>query len=289
MKTRLRYAVLATVFVSASAWAGSSEPVATGHGAAGAPSGQQVAAKDAQAGAPAAGHGGWGYVGNTGPENWGRLSSDYQACLAGVEQSPINIGGGQGRFDGASVAPIDFDYRLSPVEFVNNGHTVQVNYAPGSGITIAGKRFELLQFHFHTPSEHAVGGHRAPMEAHLVHKAADGELAVIGVLIEEGPENLALSEFWGLMPTRAGETNHERRTLINARDLLPHGAGYYRYMGSLTTPPCSEGVNWFVMAEPVTASAKQIEQFGRVIGANARPLQPVGRRLVLAPLDGAKE
>jgi carbonic anhydrase len=298
MKTVWRVGVACLMLMAAAvmptvARSGSSEPTAPDRGATGAAAtaGHQIAAKDAQAEAPAAGHGGaaWGYAGGTGPENWGRLSADYRACLEGAEQSPIDIGGTKGRFDGASVAPIDFDYRLSPVEFVNNGHTVQVNYAPGSGITVGGKRFELLQFHFHTPSEHALGGHRAALEAHLVHKAADGELAVIGVMVEEGPENLALSEFWTLMPARAGESNRERRVLINARDLLPHGTGYYRYMGSLTTPPCSEGVNWFVMAEPVTASARQIGQLAKVIGANARPVQPVGRRLVLAPLDGVKE
>jgi carbonic anhydrase len=124
------------------------------------------------------------------------------------------------------------------------------------------------------------------MEVHLVHKSADGALAVVGVMVEEGNENLALSEFWSLMPRQAGETKQDKRTLINARDLLPHDTGYYRYMGSLTTPPCSEGVHWHVMAEPVTASAEQIRQIASVIGANARPVQPTGQRLVLAPVAG---
>lgn len=223
----------------------------------------------------------WSYSGKSGPENWGRLSKDYELCLQGVGQSPIDIGGSG--FDGATVAPIDFDYRLSPVEVANNGHTIQVGYAPGSGITVRGKRFELLQFHFHSPSEHAVGGRSAPMEVHLVHKSADGELAVVGVMMQEGDENMALSEFWNLMPYQAGESKRDKRVLINARDLLPRDTGYYRYMGSLTTPPCSEGVHWHVMAEPVSVSAEQIQQFAKLIGDNARPVQPVNRRLVLAP------
>ncbi len=289
-------AAIFLVFAGSGAYAESSK--SSSHGSVAAPakadhgpkdtSGHQVAAKDAtQDGTKKkAGHGGvhWSYSGKEGPDNWGRLSKDYHMCRQGAEQSPIDIGGTAG-FDGATVTPIDFDYHLNPVEILNNGHTIQVNYAPGSGITVRGKRFELLQFHFHTPSEHAVGGQRAPMEAHLVHKSADGELAVVGVMMQEGAENMALSEFWGLMPHKAGETKRGKSTLINARDLLPHDAGFYRYMGSLTTPPCSEGVNWYVMAEPVSVSAAQLQQFETMIGANARPVQPAGKRLVLAPLD----
>ncbi len=259
---------------------------APGVAAADADQGAQVAAKEtgAEAEKPSRGKSLWGYAGKKGPANWGRLSGEFQACLAGVGQSPVNIGG-SGGFDGASVAEISFNYTLSPVEFTNNGHTVQVNYAPGSSMTVAGKRYELLQFHFHTPSEHAVKGQRAAAEAHLVHKSADGELAVVGILMEEGADNLALSEFWGFMPRKAGETKRDKKVLINARDLLPSDTGYYRYMGSLTTPPCSEGVNWYVMAEPVSIGARQVQQFEVTIGANARPLQPVNKRLVLAPLD----
>ncbi len=271
--TRLAELALALAALAAGGVRAESSSGAAGH---------QVAAKDA--GAKVAGQGGapWGYAGAGAPENWGRLSKDYHLCLLGTEQSPIDIGGAP--FDGATVAPIDFDYRLSPVEITNTGHTIQVNYAPGSGITLRGTRFELLQVHFHTPGEHAVQGQRAPMEAHFVHQSAEGELAVVGVLMREGEENLALSEFWSLMPRQAGETRQEKRVLINARDLLPHDTGYYRYMGSFTTPPCSEGVNWQVMAEPVSASAQQIQFFAKLIGENARPVQPSGKRLVLAPL-----
>ena len=268
------------------ALAGSSGTAASHGQAAASAVANQTAAKASgdtahgQSGASGGSH--WGYQGNAGPANWGRMSKDYHLCADGTEQSPIDMAGS---FDGATLSGIEFDYRLSPVEFTNNGHTVQVNYAPGSAITVRGERFELLQFHFHTPSEHAIAGRQAPMEVHLVHKSAKGALAVVGIMIEEGAENLALSEFWSLMPRQAGETKQDKRTLINARDLLPVGQGYYRYMGSLTTPPCSEGVHWHVMSEPVTASAEQIKQIAAVIGANARPVQPTGQRLVLAPMD----
>lgn len=222
----------------------------------------------------------WAYAGQTGPERWASLSRDFELCGIGAMQSPIDMS----HFNGASVEPIAFDYKLSPLEIVHNGHTVQVNFAPGSGITIEGKRFELLQTHFHKPSEHSLGGRQSAMELHLVHKSAAGELAVIGVMMEVGDDNMALSEFWGAMPQQAGPPRVEARILINARDLLPSETGYYRYMGSLTTPPCSEGVNWFVMREPVSISLAQIERFAAAVGDNARPVQPVNQRFVLAPL-----
>jgi len=233
-----------------------------------------------------AGHAGpaWTYAGATGPERWAALSNDFEMCGIGAMQSPIDMS----HFNGASVDPIEFDYKLTPLEIIHNGHTVQVNFAPGSGITVEGKRFELLQAHFHKPSEYSMGGRQSAMEMHLVHKSAAGELAVIGVLMEVGDENVALSEFWDAMPQQAGPARSDPRTLINARDFLPRDTGYYRYMGSLTTPPCSEGVNWFVMRQPVSISMAQIERFAAAVGENARPVQPVNRRFVLAPLASAK-
>lgn len=230
------------------------------------------------------GHGGvhWAYEGKNGPDHWGDLSPDFGMCGHGTMQSPIDIAG----FSGASVEPIDFDYNLTPLEIVHNGHTVQLNYQPGSGITVSGKHFELLQFHFHSPSEHSVAGRQAAMEAHFVHKSADGELAVVGVMIEAGEENMALREPWAIMQKKAGKPRHEERVVINGRDLLPRDTGYYRYMGSLTTPPCSEGVNWYLLTEPVSASIEQIRKFGHAVDANNRPTQAVKNRLVLAPMAG---
>lgn len=224
--------------------------------------------------------GNWGYEGNAGPDNWGELSSDYLLCKDGQAQSPINIEATEGQ----AIAPIEFDYHLTPLRVLHNGHTVQLNYEPGSGITVNGKRYELLQFHFHTPSEHAMNGDRAVMEVHFVHKSADGQLAVVGVMMKSGDENLALREIWHKMPRTQSKEQVIADIMINARDLLPKNKSYFRYMGSLTTPPCSEGVNWFVMDEPITVSAPQAQQFAKAVhGNNARPVQAVNNRLLLAP------
>ena len=228
------------------------------------------------------GRGHWGYEGNTGPEHWGALSADYHMCRDGQAQSPIDIDAA----DGNATGEIEFDYHLTPMKVLHNGHTVQVNYAPGSGVTIKGKRYELLQFHFHTPGEHAVGGERALMEVHFVHKSADGQLAVIAAMMKAGEENLALREIWHGMPQRRAAEKESANITINARDLLPSNRTYYRYIGSLTTPPCSEGVNWLVLQEPITVSAQQAERFAKAVrGNNARPLQAVNNRLLLAPAD----
>lgn len=279
MRSSVTYGVVGCLIGVLAVGAAASEKTAT---PAPASPGAQVAAT--QATAPASGHGGptWGYAGAAGPERWATLSRDFELCGIGAMQSPIDMS----HFNGASVEPIVFDYKLSPLEIVHNGHTVQVTYAPGSGITVEGQRFELLQAHFHKPSEHSLGGRQSAMELHLVHKSAAGELAVIGVMMEVGEENLALSEFWGAMPQQAGPPRAEARILTNARDMLPSSTGYYRYMGSLTTPPCSEGVNWFVMRQPVSISVAQIKRFTAAVGENARPVQPVNRRFVLAPLTG---
>ncbi len=163
---------------------------------------------------------------------------------------------------------------------------MQVNYGPGSGITVEGKRYELLQFHFHAPSEHVVAGRQFAMEVHFVHQRADGELAVVGALMQVGADNMALREPWAIMPKKACKPRREDRVLINARDLLPRDTGYYRYMGSLTTPPCSEGVNWYVLAQPISVGMEQVRKLIAAVGANNRPTQPVSNRLVLAPMTG---
>ncbi len=227
------------------------------------------------------GHGGaqWAYEGKEGPENWGQLSKDFRSCESGRMQSPIDIADG---FT-ATGDPIEFDYYLTPLSIIHNGHTIQVNYKPGSGITVGGRRYELLQFHFHTPSEHAVGHARAAMEVHFVHKNATGQLAVVGALMQAGGENVALREIWASMPKKAGPAKVSKQVLVNGRDLLPRDRSYYRYMGSLTTPPCSEGVNWFFLTQPITVSMEQVEQFAKAVGENARPLQALNNRLLLSP------
>ncbi len=295
MKSTVKHVALAATLSVAAAGFGSA-PMSTAdaqdvtpasgaapvHGAAAADSHGAAPVAEFATAAPAGAHGGasWGYQGANGPDAWAQISFDYAACGAGVTQSPIDIAAS----DGASVHAIDFDYNITPLTIVNNGHTVQVNYAAGSSVEIAGKHYDLLQFHFHTPSEHAIDGGRAAMEAHFVHKADDGELAVIGVMIENGDSNLALEEIWQHMPMQASADIPVPQVLLNARDLLPKGDGYFRYMGSLTTPPCTEGVNWYVMQQPISVGTEQLAKFASAVGSNARPLQAQHNRLVLSPI-----
>ena len=248
-----------------------------------------ASAASAQSGeAPAGdGYGGatWSYEGSRGPENWGRLSPAFRLCGLGTMQSPLDIAD----TIPAHGDPIVFDYGPVPLNIVNNGHTVQVNYAPGSGIAVSGRRYELLQFHFHAPSEHSIAGRLAAMEMHLVHRNDAGRLAVVGVLLETGSENSALREIWAHMPERKSPERTIDGVLIDAGDLLPGDTSYYRYMGSLTTPPCSEGVSWFVLAEPVAIGRAQLDKLIRTIGANNRPVQAKSHRLLLAPGDVRQE
>ena len=218
----------------------------------------------------------WGYSGHEGPENWAKLSADNFAC-AGRNQSPINLTG----FIEAELSPINFNYQPGGREILNNGHTVQVNYQPGSSMTIDGKVFKLLQFHFHAPSENNINGKSFPLEAHLVHADKDGNLAVVAVMFEEGKANSGLSKAWQKMPEHEGDKNVLPAT-VNVDDILPADRDYYRFNGSLTTPPCTEGVRWLVMKQPVSASAEQLEKFRHALhGPNNRPLQAVNARPVL--------
>jgi carbonic anhydrase len=222
-------------------------------------------------------HASWGYKGSTGPENWGGLSKDFAACGNGTKQSPIDV---HANF-AAGKKPIGMDYSATELAILNNGHTVQVSYPEGSHLQVGNKAFRLLQFHFHAPSEHTIEGVSYPMEIHFVHQADDGELSVIGVMVAKGAENLALGEFWDDLPKSESNVRSVKNEVINARDLIPLESGFYRYMGSLTTPPCSEGVNWYVMKQPILASAEQIETFRGVMHDNNRPVQPVNGRLVV--------
>lgn len=219
----------------------------------------------------------WGYSGHEGPEHWGELSEDYWACSAGKNQAPINLSG----FIEAELEAIGVHYQVGGTEILNNGHTVQVNYASGSTITVGGHDFELKQFHFHTPSENHIKGNPFPMEAHFVHADKDGNLAVIGVMFVEGSPNESLAKAWARMPEKAGD-KHNLPSSIAAEGILPTNMDYYRFNGSLTTPPCSEGVLWLVMKEPVTASKEQIKKFSHVMHhPNNRPVQSVNARPVL--------
>jgi len=227
-----------------------------------------------------AGEAHWEYAGEHGPGHWGEMKADYAACGIGKVQSPIDIKGARK----AQLPAIQFDYKDSPLNLVNNGHTVQVNFAEGSSITVDGKKYKLLQFHFHTPSEEATNGKRHAMVAHFVHKSDDGKLAVIGVLLDKGADNSAFGAAMNRMPTEAGEERSYANVRINAASMMPAKKGYYSFDGSLTTPPCSEGVKWMVMKEPVKISARQAAAFSKLYKMNARPLQTANGREILESL-----
>lgn len=223
------------------------------------------------------GHGHWAYEGHAGPQHWGELDPGFTACKNGKEQSPINISTAK---QSSALQPIAFSYKASAAELVNNGHTIQVNLADGGSIKLDNEEFALIQFHFHTPSEEQIGGRHFPMVAHLVHKSATGRLAVVAVLLELGQENAALKETFSAMPAQAGE----KRALsggFNTSSLLPQDRSYYAFKGSLTTPPCSEGVRWQVLQKPVQISVAQFAAFKGLYPMNARPIQPShGRRVM---------
>jgi len=227
-----------------------------------------------------AGHGDahWGYEGKTGPDHWASLAAEFGTCGTGQNQSPVDLS----RIVEAEQPPVTFHYDSTPLTVTNNGHSVQVDYAPGSYIEVGNHRFELKQFHFHSPSEHEVAGHDYPMEGHLVHADEKGNLAVIGVLYEEGGENEVIRSVWDHMPTEAGHEEMIDGVMVNADGLLPEARSFYRYNGSLTTPPCTEGVTWMVMKQPVRVSRQEVEQFHALMGVdNNRPVQPLNARLVI--------
>lgn len=218
----------------------------------------------------------WEYSGEAGPDNWAKLSPEYYAC-AGKNQSPINLTG----FIKARLKPIIFSYRGGSAEILNNGHTVQLKALPGSSISVDGILFDLTQFHFHAPSENLINGKSFPMEAHLVHADKDGNLAVVAVMFTEGKANKALEKAWAQMPEKEGD-KVTLSSRISPLEILPPNRDYYRFNGSLTTPPCTEGVRWLVMKHPISASKEQIEKFVHVMHhPNNRPVQPVNARTVL--------
>jgi carbonic anhydrase len=217
----------------------------------------------------------WTYEGEHGPAHWGTLNPDYETCKLGKHQSPIDIRGAKA----ASLPAIEFSYQASPLKIVDNGHTVQVTYAPGSFITVGDKRYELQQFHFHHPAEEKVNGKPYPLVAHLVHKNAEGKLAVVAVLLTEGKANPFIESVWKYLPAEGKESAPEGVT-VDVADLLPTERGYYTFTGSLTTPPCSEDVTWFVLKKPAQVSKSEVAVFGKKYPHNARPVQPLNGRLV---------
>ena len=224
-----------------------------------------------------AAHPHWSYDGAEGPGHWSELEAGFSTCSSGKNQSPVNLTG----FIKAELAPIEFDYKADGDNIINNGHTVQVNFAQGSSMALNGHSFDLKQFHVHSPSENQIEGKTFPMEAHFVHADANGSLAVIAVMFEEGKPNAELEKAWKSLPYEAGKKVTLTDSVLGTA-LMPDDKTYYRFNGSLTTPPCTEGVTWLVMKKPVTASKEQIENFTHVMHHhNNRPVQAINARTIL--------
>lgn len=217
----------------------------------------------------------WSYQGKTDPAHWAELEAGNSACKLSKEQSPINIEERHARK--AALAPLAFNYAAGAAEVVNNGHTVQLNLPPGSVLKAGDDSATLLQFHFHTPSEEKINGVNYPMVAHFVHKSADGKLSVVAVLFKEGAENKTLAPVFDALPA---EGKPLQLASFNPADVLPANRAYFKFMGSLTTPPCSDGVRWQVLRTPVELSKKQLAAFHKLYKMNARPVQPLNGRVV---------
>lgn len=237
--------------------------------------GARQPAKAADKAAKPEARGPWAYQGPSGPEHWHELSPEFKQCGTGQRQSPIDIREGIP----VELDPIQFDYKLSAFRVIDNGHTVQVNVESGNRILVNGRRYELVQFHFHRPSEERLNGRQFEMVAHLVHKDLEGKLAVIAVLIEEGKGHPIVQQVWNNLPLEK-RTEQAGMQGLDLQQLLPEDRRYVTYMGSITTPPCTEGVLWMVMKKPVSVSAQQIAIFSRLYPMNARPVQPLGDRLI---------
>ncbi len=240
----------------------------------------------------------WTYNGDFGAEHWGQLAKEYSLCGSGQVQSPININ----NTVSAKSFDLNFSYQGVPLQILNNGHTIQVNYSTesndeeshvsingerhalpsaiqyNSGLSISGEYYKLLHVHFHSPGEHHIGGKPYVMEAHFIHENNQGQRAIVGVMMKSGKSNKFLSQLWPHMPTSKAGPNTINGVSINAEDLLPNSKSYYHYRGSMTTPPCSEGVRWFVMRNSVEVSDAQLNKFLSVVGKNARPMQAVNQR-----------
>jgi carbonic anhydrase len=217
----------------------------------------------------------WSYEGETGPANWGKINSDWAKCGTGTRQSPIDLRDGMK----VDLEQITFDYHQSGFNVVDNGHTIQVAVGFGNYITVQNRSYELVQFHFHRPSEERINGRGTEMVVHLVHKDAEGKLAVVAVLLERGAQNSMIQTVWNNLPLEKNDTVTPSVTL-DVNEILPAKRDYFTFMGSLTTPPCSEGVLWLVMKHPMPASPAQMALFSRLYPLNARPTQPGAGRVV---------
>lgn len=225
----------------------------------------------------------WAYTGPNGPAKWGKLEKDFATCASGTAQSPIDIPDAVVRK--GDLPPLLFNYKPSPLKIIDNGHTIEVNYAPDSWLTVEGKRYELVSIDFHKPSEEKINGKAQEMGAHLVHRDKDGKLAIVAVLLDQGKENALIKTYWSNLPQAKDKENVVPTAQINAVGLLPQNKDYYTFKGSLTTPPCTENITWYVLKTPVQISADQIARFAKSYPMNARPVQPLNDRDILGSID----
>ncbi|MGE5063386.1 MAG: carbonic anhydrase [Myxococcales bacterium] len=216
----------------------------------------------------------WAYAGAEGPSHWGGT------CATGKAQSPIEINSAAAKSE--KLPPLEIDYRPGPLHVIDNGHSIQVNVEKGSSISVGGHRYDLVQFHFHKPSEEKIDGRQFAMVAHLVHKDAQGNLAVIAVPLKAGADNPLIGTLWRHLPKEKGREESSHGVTISPGQLLPVNRAYFTYDGSLTTPPRTEGVRWFVLKSPNMVSISEITTFAKLYKANARPVQPLNKRQVLA-------
>lgn len=229
-------------------------------------------------GGHAAGEVHWSYEGEGGPQAWGKLKPEFNICAIGKRQSPINIEDSITLRGPAE--PILFEYAPSSASVVNNGHTIQVDVSGDNAITVRGSTYRLVQFHFHHPSEERVNARSFSMVAHLVHRNPEGQLAVVAVLLDPGESNNLINKVWTYMPLDTGDRVRMPDGLLNMNELLPKDQRYYQFIGSLTTPPCTEGVLWMVLKQPVAISREQLRLFSQLFPNNARPVQPLNGRAV---------
>jgi carbonic anhydrase len=223
----------------------------------------------------------WDYEGPRGAEHWSELDSQYATCNSGKKQSPIDIRDTQK----TDLPALRFEYRSAPLKYViNNGHTIRVNYHddPGRGnlLIVGDKRYQLTQLHFHQPSEEYIHGKPYDMVIHLMHEASDGEVVGVAVLLRAGRSNATIQQLWERMPRSEGQ-QEVAGVDFNPSGMLPHNTGYYMYVGSLTAPPCTEGIKWLVLKTPVDISAAQLSAFSQLYPHDVRPLQPLNGRVVM--------
>ncbi|HKF52069.1 MAG TPA: carbonic anhydrase family protein [Candidatus Acidoferrales bacterium] len=220
----------------------------------------------------------WSYAGKDGPSQWANLDPAYAACN-GKEQSPIDIRNSVK----ADLPVLRFEFKSGPLNIINNGYTaVRVDYAPGNGnvVTVSDKRYELTQFHFHHPSEEQIHGKPYDMVIHFMLKGSDGKVAGVAILVKAGEANATVGELWKYMPRMAGKDHVIPGVEIDPEGLVPRDTAYYTYAGSVTAPPCTEGVTWFVLKTPVTVSHQQIDAFAKLYPHDVRPPQPLDGRIV---------